>query len=201
MRNQFIIPLLVLFATILCCSNVFAYKVKKTKDGKTVRWKTNTIIYYVNTSGGPSGSLTAIQSAMQTWTDVNTSSLRFVYGGNTTSTAYNLADGMNIICFRSLGTETTTARNFVTWNASGEIQDSDIVVNTDHNLSAADACPKDRYDIQSIVTHELGHALILCELKKKEHRKKTMYWKEFKGDMKKRTLEQDDINGIAYLYP
>ena len=30
---------------------------------------------------------------------------------------------------------------------------------------------------------------------------KTMYWKENKGDTKKRTLDQDDIDGISYLYP
>ncbi len=201
-RMQFIVSLLIIFVSCFWCSSAFAYKVKKTKNGKIIKWNTNTVTYYVNTSGGPTDSLAAIQAAMKTWTDVPSSSFRFVYGGPTTSTVRNPDDGINIIYFRKMGNKARVARNYVRWNKeSGKLYDSDIVFNTAHKLNAADKCPEDSYDIQSVLTHELGHALILNELCKQTHDEKTMYWKENKGDTKKRTLNQDDVDGISHLYP
>ncbi len=201
-RMQFIVSLLVIFVSGFWCSSAFAYKAKKTKSGKIIKWNTNTVTYYVNPSGGPPGSLAAIQAAMKTWTDVPASSFRFVYGGPTTNTVRNPDDGINIIYFGKPRNKARVARNYVQWNEeSGELYDSDIVFNTAHKLSAADKCPEDSYDIHGVLTHELGHSLILNELCKQTHNEKTMYWKENKGDMKKRTLDQDDINGISYLYP
>ena len=201
-RMQFIVSLLIIFVSCFWCSNVFAYKIKKTKNGKIIKWNTNTVTYYVNTSGGQSDSLAAIQAAMQTWTDVPSSSFRFVYGGPTTNTVRNPDDGINIIYFGKIRNKARVARNYVWWNKeSGKLYDSDIVFNTAHKLNAADKCPEDSYDIQSVLTHELGHSLILNELYKQTHDGKTMYWKENKGDTKKRTLDQDDVDGISYLYP
>ena len=201
-RMQFIVSLLIIFVSCFWCSNVFAYKIKKPKNGNIIKWNTNTVTYYVNTSGGPPDSLAAIQAAMKTWTGLPSSSFRFVYGGPTTNTVRNPDDGINIIYFGKIRNKARVARNYVQWNKEyGELYDSDIVFNTAHKLSAADKCPEDSYDIQSVLTHELGHALTLNELYKQTHEEKTMYWKENKGDTKKRTLDQDDIDGINYLYP
>ncbi len=201
-RNPYVVSLLVIFIASFWCSSAFAYKVKKTKNGKIIKWNTNTVTYYVNTSGGQPDSLAAIQAAMKTWTDVPSSSFRFVYGGPTTNTVRNPDDGINIIYFEKIRNKARVARNYVRWNKeSGKLYDSDIVFNTAHKLNAADKCPEDSYDIQSVLTHELGHTLILNELCKQTHDEKTMYWKENKGDTKKRTLDQDDIDGISYLYP
>ena len=201
-KSSFIVSLLVIFVSSFWCSSAFAYKIKKTKNGKIIKWNTNTVTYYVNTSGGPSDSLAAIQAAMQTWTDVPSSSFRFVYGGPATNTVRNPDDGINIIYFGKKRNKARVARNYVRWNKeSGKLYDSDIVFNTAHKLSAADKCPEDSYDIQGVLTHELGHSLTLNELYKQTHEEKTMYWKENKGDTKKRTLDQDDVDGISYLYP
>ena len=201
-RMQFIVSLLIIFVSCFWCSNVFAYKIKKTKNGKIIKWNTNTVTYYVNTSGGPTDSLAAIQAAMKTWTDVPSSSFHFVYGGPTTNTVRNPDDGINIIYFGKIRNKARVARNYVWWNKeSGKLYDSDIVFNTAHKLSAADKCPEDSYDIQGVLTHELGHSLTLNELYKQTHEEKTMYWKENKGDTKKRILDQDDVDGISYLYP
>ena len=201
-RMQFIVSLLVIFIASFWCSSAFAYKVKKIKNGKIIKWNTNTVTYYVNTSGGPPDSLAAIQAAMKTWTDVHSSSFHFVYGGTTTSTVRNPDDGINIIYFGKIRNKARVARNYVQWNKeSGELYDSDIVFNTAHKLNAADKCPEDSYDIQSVLTHELGHSLTLNELCKQTHEEKTMYWKENKGDTKKRTLDRDDVDGISHLYP
>ena len=199
-RIPFILSLLVIIILSFWCSSAFAYRGSKTKDGKIIKWNTNSVTYYVNTLGVPPGCLASIQAAMQTWTDVPTSSFRFVYGGPTTRKARNPKDGINIICFRKMSKKAKVARNYVQWNKeSGEIYDSDIVLNTAHKFSATDRCPKDSYDIQGVLTHELGHPLSLNELKKSIHDEKTMYWEEVKGETKKRTLDQDDIDGITYM--
>jgi hypothetical protein len=199
--SRIIVPIFLILMSGVWCSGSLAYKASKTENGELIKWGTNTVAYYVNTSGGPAGCLAAIQAAMKTWTDVPSSSFRFMYGGHATSTAYNINDGVNIICFRKMGNKANVARNFIHHDASGKICDSDIVFNTDHKFSATDACPKNCYDIQNVLTHELGHSLSLNELKKRIYADKTMYWKEMKGETKKRSLDMDDIEGIAFLYP
>lgn len=195
----------VVLATTLClsfyCQAALAYKVNKTKQGKAIKWNTNTVTYYVNTDGAPPGSLPAIRAALEAWSNVAASSFRFVYGGPATSTAYNTNDGVNIICFAKMGNKAKVARNYVHWNELGELCDSDIALNIDHKFSAADRCPKNCYDVQNVLTHELGHTLSLGDLYKKSHAEKTMYGRGFKGDTKKRTLERDDMDGIIRLYP
>ena len=69
-KSSFVGFLLVIFISSFWCSSAFAYKVKKTKSGENNKWNTITVTYYVNPSGGPPGSLAAIQAAMKTWTDV-----------------------------------------------------------------------------------------------------------------------------------
>jgi hypothetical protein len=185
----------------LYSSAALAYKVNKTKRGKTIKWNTHTVTYYVNTDGGPPGCLAAILAALEAWSNVASSSFRFVYGGPATSTSYNVTDGVNLICFTRMGNKAKVARNYVHWNESGEVCDSDIVLNIDHKFSAAYSCPKNCYDVQNVLTHELGHTLSLGDLYKKSHAGKTMYGRGFKGDTKKRTLEKDDMDGVAHLYP
>ena len=50
-------------------------------------------------------------------------------------------------------------------------------------------------------THELGHSLSLGDLYNSADADKTMYGYASSGETKKRTLHQDDIDGITYLYP
>lgn len=56
------------------------------------------------------------------------------------------------------------------------------------------------YDIQNVMTHELGHWLQLNDLYSSADYWKTMYGYAGKGETYKRTLDQDDVNGIKSLY-
>jgi len=190
---------LIFIFNLLWCSNVFAYKVS-TSGGNDIKWNTSNVTYYINSSGGPFDSLSAIQEAMQTWTDVATSIFTFVDGGTTTSTAYGINDGVNIVVFGPMGTTGTLAENyFWYYKFSGQMIDSDIKFNTDYPW-ATDGSPG-AYDVQNIGTHEFGHSLSLDDLYKSADSEKTMYGYAGRGETKKRTLDQDDIDGITYLYP
>jgi hypothetical protein len=184
----------------LWSSNVCAYVVTKTNGGADIKWFTPNATYYINSSGGPSGNLAAFQAAMQTWTDVVGSAFIFIYGGTTTSTACGTYDSSNRVCYVPMGLTGTLAENTFWYNtSSGQIVDSDIKFNTDYSWATNGS--SGAYDIQNVATHELGHSLSLADLYNGADSEKTMYGYAGTGETKKRTLDQDDINGIAYLYP
>jgi len=189
-----------IFIFNLWLSNVSAYQVSKTSVGADIKWFTSNVFFYINPSGGPSGNLSAIQASMQTWTDVVTSYFTFVYGGTTTNTSYGTDDGVNIVCFGPMGLTGTLAENtFWFYTNSGQIIDSDIKFNT--NYTWATNGSSGAYDVQNVGTHESGHSLSLADLYNSADSEKTMYGYASAGEIKKRTLDQDDIDGITYLYP
>ena len=184
----------------LCSISAFAFEVSTTSAGVEIKWNMDGAIYYINSSGGPSGNITALQAAMQTWTDVPSSSFVFVYSGITENTAHGANDGKNIITFGPMGTNGTLAENrFWFYTLSGELIDSDIKFNTSYSWATDGGTGS--FDIQNVGTHELGHSLSLGDLYNSADADKTMYGYASSGENKKRTLHQDDIDGITYLYP
>jgi len=185
-------------------TTVFAFDVCTTLLGYEMKWSTSSVKYWVNTAGGPTGSYSAITSAMDTWTNVDTSIFAFSYEGTSyITTNPNQSDGKNVVEFRSLaplGFDQSLGISYI-WSyvSTGEITETDIFLNTDYPLST-DMSPN-AFDVQSMVTHEFGHSLCLDDLYNTGDSEKTMYWGISKGETKKRTLDQDDINGITYLYP
>jgi len=181
-------------------SSASAYLVTKTTGGADVKWFTPSATYLVNPTGGPANTLSAIQASMQTWTDVIPSVFTFVYGGTSSSTSCANYNGINLVCFGSMGLTGTLAQNsFWYYTVSGQIIESDVKFNTDY-LWATDGSAS-AYDVQNVGTHEFGHSLSLADLYNTGDSEKTMYGYAATGETKKRSLDQDDINGISYLYP
>ncbi len=191
-----------ILATLVWTANIFGYGVCTTNGGKEIIWETPDAAYLINDSGGPSGSITAIIEGMQTWTDVATSDFIFSYGGTTTSTAHGINDGNNIVTFGLLEVGTLAENRFFykTWPPSqeGEGLDSDIRFNTYYSWSTTGS--PGTYDVQNVGTHEHGHSLCLADLYTGADSEKTMYGSASSGEIKKQTLDQDDIDGITYLY-
>jgi len=210
-----------LFSMLVCTffsERSLAFVVSKTEStGAEIKWQIPSETYYVNASGGPSGSLSAVQAALQTWTEVPSSSFVFLYGGLTEKVCYDvnldpdhergtdddpgdygLNDGLNIICFGPMGVNGTLAENTFWFYSSGQLVDSDIQLNTSYPYATDGSASS--YDVQSLATHESGHSLSLGDLYGASDVEKTMYGYGTKGDISKRTLHQDDIDGIAYLY-
>ena len=198
---QYISVLCYCTALMLCVYSGDAYGfIVATTSGYEIHWPTPQADYRINTSGFPAAGSTAIQAAMQTWTDVSTSNFSFIYQGTTSSTAYGVNDGANLICFGALGAgyNTTLALNTGWYTAQGTLLDCDIKFNsifpwaTDSSASA--------YDLQTIVLHELGHSLALEDLYGAGDTAKVMYGEASPGEIK-RALTQDDKDGITHLYP
>jgi len=119
-----------------------------------------------NTAGQPtitSGSdpLGALQAAMNTWTGVPTSAAAFLTPLSTPDASPS-PNGEHIITFadnaatRALAGD-AVAVTVVTLTTTGEITDTDIVFHPGITFSTRNE--PNTFDLQSIATHELGHAL------------------------------------------
>jgi len=171
----------------------------KTDSGLDLKWNSLQAAYLVDPQGGPQNSIPAIQAAMETWTYVTTSDFSFLYGGTTSKNA-EINDNINVISFGQMGTDGTLAENSFWYNPhTGELLESDIKFNTNYAW-ATDGSPH-AYDLQGVLTHELGHALSLDDLYSPGDSQKTMFAYADMGGTSQRTLSEDDMNGITYLYP
>lgn len=177
-----------------------AFRIIKTDSDIDIKWNTPQATYRINATGGPADSQSVILTSMQTWTDVSTATFTFVNGGTSTSKNFGFQDGVNLIGFGAMGQNGVLAENTFWYSTStGQIVDSDIEVNTSYPW-ATDGSPA-AYDLQAVVTHELGHALSLDDLYEPSDADKTMYGYGGLGETNARTLHSDDMNGITYLYP
>ncbi|MBI4508595.1 MAG: matrixin family metalloprotease [Deltaproteobacteria bacterium] len=86
--------------------------------------------------------------------------------------------------------------------SSGRISDSDILINAQKYewVVGADAFERctGQYDLQNVVTHEVGHFLGLGH--ETQQVEATMYPTSGACETKKRDLDDDDVAGIAFLY-
>jgi len=68
------------------------------------------------------------------------------------------------------------------------------------DLSWSTTGESDKHDVQDVATHEFGHFLYLNDLYGSDDVSKTMYGLGSTGSTYRRTLTQDDKNGIIFLY-
>jgi len=199
MRKFFLAAALIVSVSFLSAEHSKAYVVNTTDSGTEISWDTTLVGYQINPSGGPSGSIAAIQASMQAWSDVSTSSFTFAYDGQTTSSDHGFLDFTNVITFGEISDPSVLAENAYWYLTTGEMIDSDIMFNTNQPWDTTGT--SDAYDVQNVGTHELGHSLSLGHVGGPSGTEKTMYPYASLGETKKRTLDQDDIDGITFLYP
>jgi uncharacterized protein (TIGR03437 family) len=143
----------------------------------------------------------AINGAIAAWNGVTTTSARFA-PVQTTTLIYNQRDGNDVITFTDDAyTRTTTAGTLALTVISypmgqANIVDSDIIFDPVYQFSTTGAAGT--YDLQSVLTHELGHSLganhtnILSA---------TMFYAVAMQDTHERALSADDIAFVSALYP
>ncbi len=115
------------------------------------------------------------------------------------------APNVNVIFFQDdnwkyRGVDGTLAKTSVTYNDdTGEIYDADIEVNSANNLvTVTDDAAATKYDLQAILTHEVGHFIGIAHT---QDASATMFPSYSPGSVTQRVLAPDDKKAVCAAYP
>jgi hypothetical protein len=186
-------------------------------DGARLFWPTSCVSYAMNAQGtqdlDPVDTRDVIRKCFQAWTEVPCPG-----GGNASMTfeerdpvsckksEYN-KDGhnLNVVLFQDddwkyRGIDGTLAKTSVTYNdETGEIYDADIEVNAANNtVTITDNQAKVEYDLQAILTHEVGHFIGIAHSPESSS---VMFASYSPGSTSQRTLTPDDVDAVCAIYP
>jgi hypothetical protein len=150
---------------LLACVSVsaaMAYSPVRTANGNPLRrTDAEAIRFFVNTDGAPAGSIAALQAAADAWSSIPTSAVKFLPLESTSGVA-DPADRRNTIVFADTPENRSVVGSALAVTAliyfeNGDLVDTDIIFSPSIAFST-DLATK-TYDLQSVATHELGHAL------------------------------------------
>jgi hypothetical protein len=217
--NRYLVLLVIALAPAVSAG---AYEVYE-QNGKECYWLDGSlpVPFELNEYGCPDcdGEFAAIRDGASHWTEVEGSYFRFVEGTqtdivNVSSEGY---DGHNVVVFYEPEYADAYGQGGLPFGGNyiavtviwfreragyNEIFECDLAFNGyawEWDTSTAGTVGK--MDVENIATHELGHWLSLDDLYAADSRDFTMYGYSSAGEIKKRSLEYDDEDGIIYLYP
>ena len=193
------------------------WKVYKTSTGKVLHWTISTVKMVGDVRGTKdvpgNKEWNAVIASMGTWNRVKCNQPKLEFKGlqKDVQIGYwpDRDDNYNGIKWTNSKQEWTQrygdafgdviAFTTVNYNElTGVILDADMDINDWNFFFTVSDNPEDTvFDVQNTVTHELGHVLGM------DHSldgTATMYYSAQEQDLNKRTLEQDDIDGLCYIY-
>jgi hypothetical protein len=149
--------------------------------------------------------LAVAQSSVNAW-DVSFTNFDFVRGADTAADLSFGNDGVNMIKtnlttaqYANSGAGDALAITYMTTAATtGQILDADIIFNPDLDFTLSTTVAANRYDFESVLTHEIGHLLGL------DHSamiNASMYPRISTGISTPRVISDDDKAGVRAIYP
>ncbi|MFP5286167.1 MAG: matrixin family metalloprotease [Thermoanaerobaculia bacterium] len=155
-------------------------------SGGFAHWNIRSINWYHNTAGQGSGKGTALQGALNVWTNVSSANHVLTYAG--TTTAGFVTDGRNTALWAS-GNGCSGSCLAIT---ALVLQSGQVIVETDVSFNANVAWNTNgsNYDVQAVAAHEFGHALGIHHTEITSTPRPTMYASYFGTGG--RVLESDD---------
>ena len=185
-------------------------------DGAKLFWPTSCVSFSLNQLGtqelDPQETFAVIRKTFQAWTEVpcpggGRASMTFEERGPVSckKSEYN-KDGhnLNVILFQDddwtyRGIDGTLAKTSVTYNdETGEIYDADIEVNAANNTVTLPGAKKVEFDLQAILTHEVGHFIGIAHSSGGSAVMAPTY---ASGSIAQRTLTPDDVAAVCAIYP
>ena len=186
----------------------------------TLKWAQTPVRYFISSGSNVPGVRVddfqgAVGRAFARWQGVPTASISYQLGGFT-SALPGQDDGLSTLGFANRPDldRVLASTNFLVDAATGALIESDIFFNASFPWSVAANGETNRYDLESIALHEIGHlsglghsALGETELRDGGGRRvlgseAIMFPIAFaSGSISGRTLKADDIAGISDLYP
>jgi hypothetical protein len=173
--------------------------------GTFATWNNDLPVGFVinpNNAKGPDTAFitSAISTSAETW-DAETSKELFkdAYTINT-GARYGKLDGKNSIVFGSTSPRTIAVTTTWYYTSTKQIVEFDMKFNSYYIWGDANSNSR-VMDLQNIATHELGHGIGMKDVYEGSCSEVTMYGYGNNGEIKKRTLEPQDIEGLLSLYP
>lgn len=156
----------------------------------------------VPSSVGSSNMATITSNSFSKWISAVSNKINFANGANVTVNRANF-DSKNIIAWGRTSNNTLAVTYTWYYTASGLVAETDTIFN--RNLPwawANNTCPSSNsYDVQDILTHELGHWMGLDDEYTGEFVDNTMFGYGSKGEIKKNTLTTGDSSAVSSIYP
>jgi hypothetical protein len=184
-----------------------------------VKWSRTPVRYFVNDGAvpgvGASDLRAAASRAFGTWEAVPTASIAYQFVGFTAAMPGD-EDGQSTLGFemRPDLNRVLASTSILVDDSTGEIREADIFFNSAFPWSIAPAGERDKFDLETIALHEIGHlsglghsALGETEVRPDGGRRviaseAVMFPIAFPaGNVSARTLRADDVAGISELYP
>ncbi len=164
-----------------------------------VRWRSSALpMPYWISFDFTANENTAIQKAFATWQDDPGSAMRYDYRGQTSRGA-PIRDDCNAVIKKNEGSGGNLATCWWWYDSSKYLLEADIIFNT-YYVWGTDGSPE-KYDLQGVATHEVGHTVNLADLYSSADLYETMYGYTEKGETYERTLCWGDEKGVALVYP
>lgn len=182
-----------------------------------IDWVGRTITYRVTSRDAPGVTASQLQAAIaqsfDEWSAPENVQISTSFAGMTTLEP-DVRDGQNVIGFQSRPDldRTLGSTSFQTNNSTGALISADIFLNTTFQWSVASGGQTSRFDVVSIMTHEIGHLLGLGHSALGETtssgggrsvtgKRAVMFPIAYgPGSIEDRTIEDDDIAGITDIY-
>jgi len=200
-----------------------------TDDDRTVClwWRQRNVPFYINEECSADTALAdcleAVQASFSVWQQPDCSDLSFQYQGLTEARSWGV-DQWNLIYWEEDEWDDQHGKTiaFTHWTLiaeTGELVDVDIELNGVDHIFSVESSATVMQDIRNVLTHEVGHLVGLSHPQYPEclnvpdadvaseglghppDTEATMFCTADLGEIKKRDLSQDDIDGLCYLYP
>lgn len=173
-------------------------------NGQIVTWNKKAIGFEINADDAPSLTqeevIQAIKAAATEWNgDVHGANTEFQYDGTSKNRGADLSDEVHLVSFDTTWNQDPSllAVTHVWSNSNNEIVHFDIEINADDVYWSTTGDPN-KHDLHNTMTHEFGHAL---GLEHSDETQSSMSSTTSVGELSKRDIHEDDIQGFVSLYP
>lgn len=168
-----------------------------------ISWASLPVDVTIYTGSAPiSGTFEAIKDGFTTWDDETGTTLYGSISENTTSGPGVSLNGENTVQWGTIDGPGGIIGVTYYWyySATKQMMEFDMVLDASESWSTSTTGVLDAFDVQNVATHEVGHTLVLGDIRSPKSCGLTMHAFTWWGDIIKRDLAPGDILGVKAIY-